>query len=254
MDDLIRFKEHCQEFRADLVIIGAIAFLAHFPDELRYTADIDFAVALDLNEFAKLEKRLLASGWARAQNREHRWRSAGGTLLDLIPAGHELRKAKEVVWPKSKFAMSLFGFDHVFLRAEPVQFAEDLEFRVIPPIVLMLLKIVAFMDDQNERVKDLIDIRSLMRRYETDSDRLFSDVVLNAELKDFDMANALLLGFDLAALCSDEEVQIVWNFIAALGEDRSAWMSFVRSGSKIHTDETARLQLIAFTKGFATGR
>ncbi len=254
MDDLIRLKEHCHQFRADLVVIGAIAFLVHFPDELRHTADIDFAVALDLNEFAELEEHLKADGWTRTENLEHRWKSTWGTLLDLIPAGNELRKAKEIIWPESKFAMSLVGFDHVFSRARSVRFTEDLELKVIPPIVLALLKIVAFMDDQNRRAKDLIDIRSLMKRYETDGGRLFSDVVLDAKLGDFDMANAFLLGFDLVALCTDDEARIVRNFIACLDEEKPAWMSFVRSGFGIRAEDTARAQLAAFIKGFETGQ
>jgi hypothetical protein len=30
-------------------------------------------VALDLNGFAELERRLFADGWVRFANREHRW-------------------------------------------------------------------------------------------------------------------------------------------------------------------------------------
>ena len=39
--------------------------------EDRHTGDIDFAVALDLDEFAELERRLLADKWIRFANREH---------------------------------------------------------------------------------------------------------------------------------------------------------------------------------------
>jgi predicted nucleotidyltransferase len=251
--DLIGLKKQCEELRADLVVIGAIAFQVHFPDEARHTGDIDFAVALDLNEFAELEKRLKADGWARTANREHRWRSVGGTLLDLIPAGDKLRKAKEVTWPDSQFTMSLVGFDHVFSRAEAVKLADGLELKVIPPVVLLLLKIVAFMDDQNRRTKDLLDIRSLMSRYETDSERLFSDAVLDAKLEDFSLASAFLLGLDLFSLCTDEERQIVKRFFAALDETKPAWMNFVRSGAGNWTEELARLQLAAFKKGFKVG-
>jgi hypothetical protein len=43
-----------------LVIIGAIVYQVHFPGELRHTEDIDFAVGLDLDEFAELERILQA--------------------------------------------------------------------------------------------------------------------------------------------------------------------------------------------------
>jgi len=44
------------------------------------TGDIDFAVPLDLNEFAELERRLQVDGWIQFANREHRWRSVHGTI------------------------------------------------------------------------------------------------------------------------------------------------------------------------------
>lgn len=95
--DLRALEEHCRALGADLVIIGAIAYQVHFPREDRHTGDIDFAVALDLDEFAELERRLLADKWIRLANREHRWRSPRGTILDLLPAGPKLRKAKQVI-------------------------------------------------------------------------------------------------------------------------------------------------------------
>jgi hypothetical protein len=96
----------------ELLIIGAIAYQVHFPEESRHTGDIDFA------------------------------------------AGPKLREAKQVTWPISQFTMSLVGFDHVFTTAQPVPFAPDLTLKVISSTALMLLKIVAFMDDRQRRVKD----------------------------------------------------------------------------------------------------
>jgi hypothetical protein len=46
--------------------------------------------------------------------------------------------------------------------------------KVIPSITLMLLKIVAYMDDPQRRAKDLEDIRGLLVEYEADSERVFS--------------------------------------------------------------------------------
>jgi hypothetical protein len=92
--DLRALEDHCRSLGADLVIIGAIAYQVHFPREDRHTGDIDFAVALDLDEFAELERRLLADKWIRFANREHRWRSSRGTILDLLPAGLKLREVE----------------------------------------------------------------------------------------------------------------------------------------------------------------
>jgi predicted nucleotidyltransferase len=65
----------------------------------------------------------------------------------------------------------------VFATAQPLQFAPDLTLEVTSSTALMLRKIVAFMDDQQRRAKDLGDIRGLLVQYEADSDRIFSDVL-----------------------------------------------------------------------------
>lgn len=249
--DLRALKGHCRSLGSDLVIIGAIAYQVHFPREDRHTGDIDFAVALDHAEFEDLERRLLADKWIRFASREHRWRSPRGTILDLLPAGPKLREAKQVIWPASQFRMSLVGFDHVFETAQPVPFTADLKLKVISSTTLMLLKIVAYMDDQQRRAKDLEDIRGLLAEYEADSERVFSDVVIDAKLEDYGLAPAFLMGLDLRALCNDEEVQIVHSFLETMNEDNPTWMTFVRArGVGDHVEEDARKQLGAFRRGF----
>ena len=148
--------------------------------------------------------------------------------------------------------MSLVGFEHVFADAQPVEFSADLTLNVISSTALMLLKIVAFMDDPQRRVKDLDDIRGLLTQYEADSERLFSDVVIDAGLADFGLATAFLLGIDLRVLCTLEEAEIVNAFLAAMNENNPAWMSFVRArGVGDHVEEDARAQLGAFHQGFS---
>lgn len=100
-----------------------------------------------------------------------------------------------------------------FTRALPMSFAEGVRYRVAPPPVIALLKIIAFMDDQHRRKKDLIHLTELFRRYEAASDRIFSNEVFAAELEDIGYANAFLLGMDVGAIVTDEEAGIVSAFI-----------------------------------------
>jgi len=147
--------------------------------------------------------------------------------------------------------MSLVGFDHVFETAQLVPFAPDLTLKVIPSTTLMLLKIVAYMDDQQRRAKDLEDIRGLLAGYEADSERVFSDIVIDAELEDYGLAPAFLIGLDLRALCNQKEVQLVHSFFDTMTEDNPTWMIFVRArGVGDHVEEDARMQLEAFRLRF----
>src|SRR5947207_11657563 len=89
-------SEISAEFNADFVIIGAIAYKLYFPDEGRFTADIDAVIALDSDEFVEFARRLEEFGWKRDPNLEHRWRSQRGSYFDLLPAGPQLRRAKQI--------------------------------------------------------------------------------------------------------------------------------------------------------------
>ena len=159
----------------------------------------------------------------------------------------KLRRSGSIIWPASQFKMSLAGFDHVFASAVEVNLPGGMTLRVAPPLVTTLLKIIAWVDDPYRRAKDLQDIRIVLRCYEQDSDRLFSDAVFDAELLDFEFANAFLLGLDMRALAISEDARYVDQFLGRL---------LVQDGEGRFDDESDfgmksfRGQINAFRKGF----
>ena len=212
LEDLAQLRGIAERFGADIAIIGAAALLC-FVDIGRFTRDIDLVVALDLEDFRTFADELRVLGWTREERREHRWCGPSGSLIDLLPAGPKLRQAKRITWQESGFEMSLVGFDHVFARAHSFEFAEGVQYRVAPPPVIALLKILAFMEDQYRRTKDRDDIAVLFRRYAEQSERIFSDDVFLAQLEDIEYANAFLLGIDVGIMATAGEMEIVDAFI-----------------------------------------
>ena len=114
----------------------------------RFTRDVDLTVSLDFDEFERLTMRLAAIEWAPLPKLEHRWVAPRPTIIDLLPAGAELRRSGSITWPASQFKMSLAGFEHVFAHAIEVHLPGRLAIRVAPPIVTALLKIIAWVDDR----------------------------------------------------------------------------------------------------------
>ena len=212
LEDLAQLHGVAEQFTADVAIIGATALLC-FVDIGRFTRDIDLAVALDLEDFTTFADELRTRGWTQQARGEHRWRGPSGSIVDLIPAGPGLRQAKRIVWPDGECEMGLIGFERAFTRALPFSFAEGVQYRVAPPPVIVLLKIIAFMDDPHGRKKDLLDLMELFRRYEAGSDRIFSDEVYAAELEDVGYANAFRLGMDVGTIATEEEVGILSAFL-----------------------------------------
>ena len=245
--DLAGINQICEELGADLVVIGATSLLILMGDLGRFTRDIDLTVALDFDEFERLTMRLAAIGWTPAPELEHRWIAPRRTIIDLLPAGAELRRNGSITWPASRFKMSLAGFEHVFAHAIEVHLSGGMTIRVAPPIVTALLKIIAWVDDAYRRAKDLQDIRIVLRRYEQESDRLFSDAVFDAELPDFEFANAFLLGLDMRALATGDDAQFVDQFLGRLpAQDEEGRFDDESDFSM----KSFRGQIHAFRKGF----
>jgi predicted nucleotidyltransferase len=109
--------------------------------------------------------------------------------------------------------MRLAGFGHVFRDSVEVELAAGLRFKVVPPPVLALLKMASYLDDPYGRAKDLIDIRRLLRYYERDTDRVFSDEVFAADLPDVEFASAFLLGLDLGIIATADDTQLIERFL-----------------------------------------
>ncbi len=173
-------------------------------------------------------------------------------MLDIIPAGMQLRRAGQITWPASDMVMSLVGFEHVFESAIDMP-ALGTDSRVVPPVVLALLKVVAFMDDPQGRVKDLSDLRELLTLYEADTDRVFSDEVFAADLADVNLSSAFLLGLDLKRLVSERERLLVERFLRLISDEvKREFSEFVRAASlfSARDEDTARKQLAAFSTGF----
>jgi predicted nucleotidyltransferase len=250
-EDLLSLQQAITELGVDLVVIGAVAYRASVSGTQRYTEDIDVALALDIDNFGVLEAELISRGWERDSSREQRWRGARKSRMDILPAGPKSRAVGQLTWPRSGMVMSLAGFDYVFECAVEIELAPRLRVKTVPPSVLFLLKVVAYMDDQQRRGKDLEDIHGLLRFYEHDSDRVFSDAVFAAELSDVEFAPAFLLGRDLALLCGDRERAILEQFVELVTDPESqAFTSLLRHEGLEPSEQRLLERLGALVKGF----
>ena len=103
--DLRELQRLCAELESETVIIGALAYQIHFPDEDRHTRDIDCAVALDLEDFEVLRQRLLMRSWNQAAHLEHRWLSPGGLRPGAKAAntGRWARPSRSAERPRQPF-------------------------------------------------------------------------------------------------------------------------------------------------------
>jgi predicted nucleotidyltransferase len=246
IEDLRHLQRLCGEKGADVVIIGATAYRIFIDDFHRETIDIDLAVALDLADMAIFEEALVAEGWKRSDRPEHRWVARQGTLMDLLPAGEQLRAQGKLEWAKSGFTMSLAAFEHVFSEAMRVDLGKGLRFKVVPPRVQGLLKMASYLDNPYGRRKDLLDFRRLLQFYEANTERIFSDPVFEAGLPDIEFAGAFLLGNDMHEIVTPKDDELIKAFVAKVNAELEHAPATDFEG---RDTATFRHQLSAFVKG-----
>jgi predicted nucleotidyltransferase len=199
-----------------------------------------------LEDLPGFQDALKGLGWRRSERQEQRWHTGCGGFIDIVPAGPALRAQGRIEWPQSGMTMRLAGFGHVFRDSVEVELAAGLRFKVVPPPVLALLKMASYLDDPYGRAKDLIDIRRLLRYYERDTDRVFSDEVFAADLPDVEFASAFLLGLDLGIIATADDTQLIERFLtkAARSLESAPWFDLEgRETAQFHN------QISAFRKG-----
>jgi len=196
-----------------LVIIGATALGFYLDMQWRKTADVDLAIAIELDEFpGPLEQY----GWQQHPRRDHEFASPLGAKVDLLPAGPTLIAAGEIRWPRGH-RMSLAAMDLAFKDAELHNVAPDCSVHVAPPPVIAILKMVSYCDRPAERERDLEDLTHLLDMYvDEDCERRWADA---AEWQ-FDLAPAYLLGLDLGRRVTlPEHGAVIDNFLERIGDE-----------------------------------
>jgi len=234
----------CGPLAVDVVVIGAVAYRTWVQDEYRATEDVDVVVALDLPDLPQLTNPLMERGWRQDQRREHRWFSGNGARVDLLPVGGQARRDRRLVWPLGETTMSLVGFGHVFNDAVERELAPGLRGRVVPLLVLALLKMVSYLDQRWARLKDLEDVAAIMDAYEEAGERRFSDEVMDAAV-DYTEAGAYLLGRDLGRLCAEPDergaVERFLGVISVPGGDAVATLGWPSDdGQNLRAERFAR--------------
>jgi predicted nucleotidyltransferase len=228
------------------VIIGAAALLHHV--ELpRITNDIDLAVVADN---ARIHALLAGYGWKPDQRHARRWTS-GKEIVDVVPATPDTIAAGRIA-TEGGGELSMLGFDLALQHTESVPWLDrTLEVATLP--VLIVLKMVAWLDRPYERTKDLGDLARVLERGLDD----FAQVRWEPPLADIPVEEqcAFFMGQSVRAIAGPEHLAKVREFLARM-EEGSWAATFAAQGQYLYGDpETAAKQrLDAFRRGLGGRR
>jgi predicted nucleotidyltransferase len=203
------------------MLVGATArdlllYHVHGHTVTRATYDVDFAVLVDSWEQFAIVKQLFLDtpGFTdKGRNTQRLYYEPPGaafeTMIDIIPFGKLETADRTILWPPdADVAMNVAAFSDVFESLVIVQVRSDLLIPVPSLAGLVVLKLFAWLDRNDNR--DVHDIRRLLDTY-TDAgnvDRLYEEEADELERVGFDtvLAGAFLLGKD-AQRMTDKNVR-----------------------------------------------
>jgi len=177
----------------------------------RRTLDVDFGIAVrDWDHFNTLKSSMEQAGFAPHPHKIHRliYNSTPAVVVDLIPFGGVENADRTISWPPEEdIVMRVTGFSDGLESAVPVRLEKNLVIPVVSLPVLLVLKLLAWVDRKHEK-RDAADIHTLLKEYGDagNEDRLYGEElnVLEAEGYDFELAGASLIGHDAALVISPD--------------------------------------------------
>jgi predicted nucleotidyltransferase len=169
-EPLVHISDTCKELGIDFFIVGAIArniWLVFHDENPSGTKDIDLGVYVpDEKKYNELRDSLL-SKYDYTPSRENPFCliSPDGKLIDLLPFGEIENAGHVMIEGRGLTSINLDGFREVFKLGvvEVMIGADTYKACSIPGIVI--LKMIAFDDRPDRRIKDIGDIYSICRHY-----------------------------------------------------------------------------------------
>jgi predicted nucleotidyltransferase len=186
------------ELKIDWLIVGAAGRVLLLEEVYklprgRATEDVDYGVMVDSwDHYQAFVERLCKDPRVHKDGKQaQRLRFSDYGIIDLVPFGGVESDGQLIRWPPDgDFVMNVAGFQEAYVNAVQVLVNDTLMVRVVSPVGLLLLKLVAWEDRKiSQPGKDATDIAYVLRQGPT----LIGEENLYGEY--FDTATAT--GFDL---------------------------------------------------------
>jgi predicted nucleotidyltransferase len=165
-------------------------------------------------DFEHLKGQLIATGQFIHTKEIQRIRHQNDIPVDIVPFG-DIAANEKISWPPEySIKMNVTGFQEAYdntqlvrLRASP-----KLDVRVVTPVGLMVLKIIAWKERYPQAKKDALEIAFLLRNYmDADNESLLWEQHQDLMVDNYDYrkAGARILGREIAAILYPKNKQLI---------------------------------------------
>lgn len=236
----------------DLVMIGATVPMVLIDAKQgrgggRTTRDVDVVItAATWEEFAAIKRRLTSAGFRQGEEPQRLYFGTG-IEIDLIPYSPTLAPDDRLHWPGTDLVMSTLGMAEAFECAKRTLLDSKLELPMVPVPGCVLLKLIAYHDRPEERVRDLKDVVYCFEHYEEDSERRF-EIAVGASVDgvdvQFEEAGAYLLGCEVADIARRPSLAVIDEVVGGISDEFSRPIQQIfREQGRLGDDEGRRRAL-----------
>ncbi len=160
----------CTHLNIDFFIVGAVArniWYANSNTELRGTKDIDFGVYVpDADTYEQLKAHLIENyQYIQAYENAFCLLTPDGKEIDLMPFGEIAEDGEVIIEGSGMTTLRLDGFEEAFKEGSIDTQIEDKVYKACSIPAIVVLKLIAYDDRPNRRVKDIKDITSIVTHY-----------------------------------------------------------------------------------------
>ena len=232
-----------------LVCIGATAVAHHVPLG-RNTLDVDFALRATPSELIELVRPL---GFVRDERMWHRFHAPNGVMIDLMPYD-DTAISRTFLEVEPGRRLGLVGFDLLRATADPVLLGGPDTVRLVAGLaVLVVLKMIAYVDRPSGRQKDLHDLAAIFERVLSDHDeRRWNDEMVEAAI-DHEHQGAYFVGARVGEIIGDAHVPTIRRFLELPTDSGGVHFGVLLTNVPAGDDREDRLEarIAAFRSGLA---
>ncbi len=251
----------CRESKRRIILIGAtvpqilIDLAEGRVGGSRLTRDIDAVIEVNgWSDYDELKHKLIETGF-RQGHPPHELHFGHKARFDLIPFGSSIVTEDRMTWPETGQAMSAVGFVEAFQSAKQKELAPGLTAPVVSIAAFAILKISAYLDRPEERIRDMVDLIYCLTEYERSGKARFE--LTGTEVDDhplyFEEAGAFLLGKEVARLAEAKTKSRVELFLGQLEDEYARPIGQVLAQEKRIEEDARREDLFRLLQAFRTG-
>ncbi len=169
-DVLIQISETCNELNIDFFIVGAVArniWYASHNKSPTGTQDVDFGIYVPTEKKYNALRNVLKKKYNYTASTENAFCmfTPTGIQIDLLPFGKIEENSKVLIEGKGLTKINLDGFEDAYnLGIKEVAIGKEV-YKTCSVAGIVILKMIAFDDRPEHRVKDIMDISSICNHY-----------------------------------------------------------------------------------------